>query len=549
MSAALKPVLRQAGRDLAYLAAGLVTAVLGFVVWVTGVTVSLSLAVLILGFPAMIASAWAFRQVCEIDRRNAQRLLGRPVRGAYARPPRGAGLPAHVRATLGDVQTWRDLAWLVTHSVLGFTAGVVALTAVVYAVGVLVAPAWYWAPADGLDWGFWTIDSLGEALAVVPLALPLGALAVGLLRLMAAGDARLAAALLGDARRPSATRPPASAGTPAGLRGDALAAHLAVAALVGLTCTLIWGLTGGNYFWPIWVWLGLGLSVALHRHAVLLARVGGDQEAGLRAHAELSLIVGAACVAIWALAGGGYFWPVWPALGMGVAVAIRALIVHRRRLPWVRERRLVERVDELTRTRRGALDVQAAELRRIERDLHDGAQARLVALSMQLGRAEERLAGQPEIAGLVRQARGEASAAIAELRDLARGIAPPVLADRGLAAAVDALARRAAAPVTLEAAIPRRLPPAVETAAYFVAAEAITNASKHARAAAVRVRLTVVDDALRVTVADDGRGGADPAGSGLQGLRQRCAALDGELTVTSPPGGGTTIEAKLPCGS
>ena len=121
-----------------------------------------------------------------------------------------------------------------------------------------------------------------------------------------------------------------------------------------------------------------------------------------------------------------------------------ALVVYRDRLAGAgREQELTERVDELTRTRRGALDVQAAELRRIERDLHDGAQARLVALSMQLGRAEERLADQPEVADLVRQARGEAGAAIAELRDLARGIAPPVLADRGLAAAVEALGRRA----------------------------------------------------------------------------------------------------------
>ena len=117
----------------------------------------------------------------------------------------------------------------------------------------------------------------------------------------------------------------------------------------------------------------------------------------------------------------------------------------------MRERELTERVDELTRTRRGAVDVQAAELRRIERDLHDGAQARLVALSMQLGRAEERLENDPEAAELVRNARVEAGAAIGELRDLARGIAPPVLADRGLPAAVDALGKRSALPVTVDA--------------------------------------------------------------------------------------------------
>jgi len=151
-----------------------------------------------------------------------------------------------------------------------------------------------------------------------------------------------------------------------------------------------------------------------------------------------------------------------------------------------RERELTQRVDELTRTRRGALDVQAAELRRIERDLHDGAQARLVALTMQLGRAEARLEDHPEAAELVREARGEASAAIAELRDLARGIAPPVLADRGLPAAVEALAARAPIHTTVDAEVERRPPPVVETAAYFVVAESLTNAAKHAGTEAAR---------------------------------------------------------------
>ncbi len=152
--------------------------------------------------------------------------------------------------------------------------------------------------------------------------------------------------------------------------------------------------------------------------------------------------------------------------------------------------------------------MQAAELRRIERDLHDGAQARLVALSMQLGRAEERLEDQPEVAELVRAARGEAGAAIKELRDLARGIAPPVLADRGLVAAVESLGQRSAVPVTVEAKIERRLPPVVETAAYFVVAEALTNVAKHAPSASARVVLTERDDRLLVEVADDGPGGA-----------------------------------------
>ena len=213
---------------------------------------------------------------------------------------------------------------------------------------------------------------------------------------------------------------------------------------------------------------------------------------------------------IWLLSGGGFFWPVFPALVTGSATAILALVVYRDRL-WGdgREQELTERVDELTRTRRGAVEVQAAELRRIERDLHDGAQARLVALSMQLGRAEERLADQPDVADLVRQARGEAGAAIAELRDLARGIAPPVLADRGLVAAVESLGQRAPLPVTVDADLAERPLPVVETAAYFVVAESLTNVAKHAPGASARVTLGQRDGRLLVEIADDGPGGAD----------------------------------------
>jgi signal transduction histidine kinase len=254
-------------------------------------------------------------------------------------------------------------------------------------------------------------------------------------------------------------------------------------------------------------------------------------------------------VSIWAVTGGGTFWPFFSILGLGIVFAVHAIIVHRDRLPLrAREQALVERVDVLTRTRKGALDVQAAELRRIERDLHDGAQARLVSLTMQLGRAEERVADQPELAALLRGAREDAGLAIAELRDLARGIAPPILADRGLAAAIEALGRRSAMPVTVDADPDQRPLPVVETAAYFVVAEALTNVAKHGRGAPARVRVQRVGDDLVIDVADDGPGGADPDGGGLTGLRHRVEALDGTLTVTSPPGGGTIVRAELPCG-
>src|SRR5262249_46310503 len=177
----------------------------------------------------------------------------------------------------------------------------------------------------------------------------------------------------------------------------------------------------------------------------------------------------------WAMTGFG-IWLFWPLFGLSVVLGLNALItIWWRAMHPRRERELSERVDVLTRTRRGALDAQAAELRRIERDLHDGAQARLVELSMQLGRAEDRLDEHPEAAELVRNARVEASNAIKELRDLARGIAPPVLADRGLTAAVVALGERSALPVKVDAKLTRRLSPVVESAAYLAVAAYLSN--------------------------------------------------------------------------
>jgi signal transduction histidine kinase len=330
--------------------------------------------------------------------------------------------------------------------------------------------------------------------------------------------------------------------------GAALSLHTALSALLGLVVTVIWGVTGQGYFWPAWVWLGLGIALASHaglRWAIALPT------AGLRALGVLGLVTAVdavAAVAVWALTGGGFFWPAFPILGSATATTVVALVVFRHRLrPSRREHELEERVGELTRTRRGALDVQAAELRRIERDLHDGAQARLVALTIQLGRAEERLSDRPLEAELIRRARAEASTAIAELRDLARGIAPPVLADRGLPAAVAALGRRAPMPVTVDARLDRRPVPIVEAAAYFVVAEALTNVAKHAGGAAAGVTIAENPERLIVEVADKGPGGADPEGGGLTGLRHRVEALDGTLTVASDPGRGTTIRAELPC--
>lgn len=324
-----------------------------------------------------------------------------------------------------------------------------------------------------------------------------------------------------------------------------------IAGGISVLCFVIWAVTGLGYFWPAWVWLSFALLLALSVawRWSRLAPPGPRRD--LETQAAFSVVLTVYAFLVWVLGGGGYFWPVWPLIGFSIAFVVHVGYLRRRGadLRPTRERELTDRVETLTETRRGALDVQAAELRRIERDLHDGAQARLVALSMQLGRAEEGLADRPEIAALVRQAREEATAANAELRDLARGIAPPVLSDRGLAAAAEALGNRSPVPVTVDAALGRRPAPVVESAAYFVVAESLTNVAKHAPQASATVTIRLDGDTLDVIVADDGPGGADlAAGSGLDGLRRRVAALDGEMELASPAGEGTRIEVKLPCG-
>jgi signal transduction histidine kinase len=310
----------------------------------------------------------------------------------------------------------------------------------------------------------------------------------------------------------------------------------ALSGLVAFMMGALWLVTGGGTFWPKWVWYGLAIPFGLNAALFGAFHVRRRRWRIFAVHAAIFAWVTATLVLTWAMAGSDEFWPLIPVVCLSMLLGVHAIVAE-----------LVERVDELTRTRRGALDVQAHELRRIERDLHDGAQARLVALTMQLGRAEARLSDNPEAAELVREARGEAKEAIAELRDLARGIAPPVLADRGLPAAAEAIAGRSAIRASVDAKIGRRPPPVVETAAYFVIAESLTNAAKYAGPeASAHVSIRDGSDRLTLEIIDDGRGGANPAGNGLTGLRHRVEALDGTLTVTSSEGRGTSVRAVLP---
>jgi signal transduction histidine kinase len=213
-----------------------------------------------------------------------------------------------------------------------------------------------------------------------------------------------------------------------------------------------------------------------------------------------------------------------------------------------RARALHARVEDLHGARQRIIAAADAERRRIERDLHDGAQQRMVAVALTLGLAETQIATDPAAAArLIAQAREESQLAVKELRELARGIHPAVLSDRGLCAALEALASRAPVPVEVSGVPSAPLGSEIEACAYFVTAEALTNIAKYAHASEASVHLAVHDAKLRVQVRDNGVGGADPSiGSGLRGMRDRVDALHGDLEVHSPEGAGTTITVVIP---
>jgi signal transduction histidine kinase len=375
-----------------------------------------------------------------------------------------------------------------------------------------------------------TMLSVGLGTLIIWIGVPILAALIAGNRALARLERRRAGHLLGEPM-PSAYLPPHRRGLFGYLHtsvGDAavwkdllwLAVLLPAFGLAGFTIAVCCWTTGlGLLVLPAWYWAvpeGVELGVL---------QVDTLDEAWLGLPAGLAVLA--------------LTIPLTRAMGYGLGAFARGLLAPSER------RRLME----LERTRAGAVDAQAAELQRIERDLHDGAQARLVALAMDLGLAQEKLATDPEEAeALITGAHTEAKKAIAELRDLSRGIYPAILTDRGLGPALSSIAARNPVPVALEVTVNGRLPAATEAAAYFVTVEALTNVAKHSGAAHARVKIARRGETLRVEIADDGDGGADPAGAGLTGLRQRVEALDGSLAVQSGELG-TTIRAELPCAS
>ncbi|MEU3460033.1 sensor histidine kinase [Streptomyces sp. NPDC006733] len=308
--------------------------------------------------------------------------------------------------------------------------------------------------------------------------------------------------------------------------------------LVDMTAgTILAFLIAGLFTEGVFGWL---LAASLWRPIV---SAGGTYwYAFIPVHNQTTAVLAALLGTVWILLGVRYA----PALLHRHALLTRVFLAP---TPAAAEEALKRRVARLAETRSDAVDSSAAELRRIERDLHDGAQARLVAMGMNLGLVERLIEQDPEKARkILSEARQSSADALTELRDLVRGIHPPVLAERGLGDAVRALALRGVIPADVEVDLPGRFEAPVESAAYFTVSELLTNAAKHADAGRVWIDLRYEDGMLRVSVTDDGTGGADPArGTGLRGVERRLGAFDGVLAVNSPVGGPTMVTMELPC--
>ncbi|WP_329181530.1 sensor domain-containing protein [Streptomyces decoyicus] len=431
---------------------------------------------------------------------------------AYAPPPRGSRVPVGLRAPFSG-RTWREFLYLL----LSLPMSIVMFT---YAIVVI---------------------ALGAGLLVTFLGIPV--LAGGLAGSRALGglERLRARALLGldvaDPEPVRASKPSLMGWVGAVLKSGASWRHLLYSLLhfpwalfSFIFSVTFWTLGWGLLAYPLWRWT---FPAYLDQPGIQMWGDGHGNGLYLDAPADIVVTSGAGLLLV--LAGP------WVIHGL---TQLDRVMVHGLLGPSL----LATRVSQLESDRGVVVDTAAADLRRIERDLHDGAQARLVSLAMDLGLAREKLAEDPEAAAkMVDEAHGEVKIALQELRDLARGIHPAILTDRGLGPALSALSARCTVPVTVTVDLDHRPAAAIEGIAYFTASELLQNVSRHARATSATLDVWRTADRVMVLVSDNGRGGAHTeAGTGLAGLAERLDAVDGLLLVDSPVGGPTRITAELP---
>jgi signal transduction histidine kinase len=376
-----------------------------------------------------------------------------------------------------------------------------------------------------------TLIGLGVGLALITVGIPILAIALFLARWGANAERERAAMVLGNPI--SRPLPPTSASARlldralARLRDGRTWRDLGYMLLLGPV-----GIIAGTIAIALWA----VAAAALLTPAVASAAPTGSLLDDVGAAGSIAVAVGSVPVALLAAL-------VTRGLAAGCGALAQSLLAADDRAE------LAQRISTLEATRSGAVDSADARLRRIERDLHDGAQHRLAFIAMELGRARAKLATDPEgVDRLLAGAHDESKLAMRELREVVRGIHPSVLTDRGLDAALSGLAERATVPVEIRGGVDGRLPPAVETAAYYVVAETLTNVARHSGASRAEVELGWHGGELLLTVWDDGDGGARRVpGSGLDGLAQRVEAVDGTLAIDSAEGGPTTIVVRMPC--
>jgi signal transduction histidine kinase len=507
VSAALRLQERavRAGQAAAYLVVSVPIALLGLLA-IAVLVLGALLGVVGIGLPLLVVAAAACRRLVRLDRRAANRFLGAQVPPmSAARAPRSTVRNPWRRALelLGDRGLWRTVGLLALKPLLTGALLVAGIAPVLLLVWLVRLAAQALGGLGSVDYfGPWSFGP-GTGLLLLALALPVAVLTLATLDALRTVSWTVARALL---------LPRAAIGAPVReLLAESLGDHSVAIAYWLPDREIFVDETGRRVDLP---------QRASGRTWTTVEREGRPvaaivHDAALDTTSEL----------------------------VQAAAAASSLAIDNERL----KADLRARLEELRVSRLRIVEATDAARRRIERDLHDGAQQQLVALALELRLLHRRVEDQPEITPLVDSLSHRLSSALAELRELARGIHPTILTDQGLAPAIDALADRAAVDVRAAVGVDERLSEPVEAAAYFVVAEALTNVVKYARASAVDVDVRCVDGEVHVEVADDGVGGVDlGAGSGLRGLQDRLAAVDGELDIDSPPGGGTRLRARIP---